>query len=168
MPRLSENQRNQAIGMLRAGALHIAVAQHFGCSRQAIHNLATRYANTGSVRDRPRPGQRRVTSRRDDRAIMLTLLRNRFKPATLTARQHRVSHQTIGRCLLQRNDPIRARRPYTGPILTARHRAARLAWARRYRRWTRNQWNDVVFSDESRFRVSHADGRVRVYRRRNE
>ena len=26
----------------------------------------------------------------------------------------------------------------------------------------------MIFSDESRFRVSHADGRVRVYRRRNE
>ena len=53
MPRLSENQRNQAIGMLQAGAIVHDVAQHFGCSRQTIHNL-----NNSSVRDRPRPGQR--------------------------------------------------------------------------------------------------------------
>ena len=31
----------------------------------------------------------------------------------------------------------------------------------------RRQWHNVIFSDKSRFSVSHADGRVRVYRRRN-
>ena len=61
------------------------------------------------------------------------------------------------------NTPIRAR-----PILTARHRAARLLLAQRHLHWTRRQWHNVFFSDESRFSVSQADGRVRVYRRRNE
>ena len=51
MPRLSENQRNQAIGMRQAGAVVNDFAQHFGCSRQTIHNLNTRFAITGSVRD---------------------------------------------------------------------------------------------------------------------
>ena len=67
MPRLSENQRNQTIGMLQAGAMVNDVAQHFGCSRQTIHNLNTRFVIAGSVRDRPRPGERRVTSQQDDR-----------------------------------------------------------------------------------------------------
>ena len=87
MPRLSENQRNQAIGMLQAGAMVNDVAKHFGCSRQTINNLNTRFAITGSVRDRPHPGQRRETSQQDDRYITLTHLRNRFLPATATARQ---------------------------------------------------------------------------------
>ena len=78
MPRLSENQRNQAIGMLQAGARIMDVAQHFGCSRQTIHNLSTRFGNTGSVHDRPRPGAPRLTSRRDDRVIGLNHLRNMF------------------------------------------------------------------------------------------
>ena len=38
----------------------------------------------------------------------------------------------------------------------------------RHLHWTRRQWHNVIFNDESRFSVSHADGRVRVYRRRNE
>ena len=65
MSRLSENQRDQAIGMLQAGATVNDVAQHLGCSRQTIHNLNTRFAITGSVRDRPR--KCRVTSQQDDR-----------------------------------------------------------------------------------------------------
>lgn len=168
MPRLAENQRNQAVGMLRAGTSVNDVALHFGCSRQTIHNLTTRYATTGSVTDRPRSGRPRATSRRDDHVITLTHLRNRFTPATVTSRRFRVTAQTIRNRLRQDRVPIRARRPYTGQILTARHRAARLAWARHHRHWTRAQWRNVIFTDESRFVVSFADGRVRVYRRWNE
>ena len=85
MPRLSENKRNQAIGMLQAGAMVNDVAQHFRCSRQTIHNFNTRFLITCYVRDRPRPGQRRVTSQLDDHYNTLTHLRNRFLPATATA-----------------------------------------------------------------------------------
>ena len=138
--------------MLQAGAMVNDVAQHFGCSRQTIHKLNTRFAMTGSVRDRPRPGQRRVTSLQDDRFITLTHLRNRFLPATATARQLGVYNriETIQNRLGKNNIPIRARRSYTGPILTARHRAARLLWAQRHLHWTRRQWHNVIFSDESR------------------
>ena len=126
MPRISENQRKQAIGMLQAGAMVNDVAQHFGCSRQTIHNLNTRFAITVSVRDRPRPGQHRVTSQQDDRYITLKHLRNRFLPSTATAQQLGVNAQTIQNRLRQNSIPIRVRRPYTGPILIARHKAPRL------------------------------------------
>ena len=168
MPRLSEDQRNQAIGMLLAGRAVTNVARQFHCSRQTIHSLLNRYNASGIVRDRPRSGRTRATTLRTDRVITLTHLRNRFLPATVTARRYGVHAQTIINRLRQNQFPIRARRPYTGQILTARHRAARLLWAQRHLLFTRNQWNSVLFSDESRFTVSHADGRVRIYRRRNE
>ena len=132
MPCLSENQRNQAIDMLQAGTIVNDVAQHFGCSRQTIHYLNNRFAIIGSVRDRPRPGQRRVTSQQDHRYITLTHLRNRILPATATAQQLGLNAQTIQNRLRQNNIPIRARRPYTCPILIARHGAARLLWAQRH------------------------------------
>lgn len=168
MPRLSENERNQAIGLLLGGWTAVAVAGHFGCSRQTIQNLLSRYVATGTVRDRQRPGRARATTLRTDRVITLTHLRNRFLPATVTARHYGVHAQTIINRLRQNQVPIHPRRPFTGQILTGHHRAARLLWARRYVRFTQRQWNSVIFSDESRFNVSHADGRVRVYRRRNE
>ncbi|WAR30417.1 TCB2-like protein [Mya arenaria] len=52
--------------------------------------------------------------------------------------------------------------------MTQRYRAARLLWARRHLIWRRADWNQVLFTDESRFTVSHADGRLRVYRHTNE
>ena len=58
--------------------------------------------------------------------------------------------------------------PMWDKCLTARHRAARLKWAQPHFRWGRQQWARVLFSDESRFNLSHHDGRIRVFRRIGE
>ena len=65
-------------------------------------------------------------------------------------------------------NPLRPRRPYVGQVLKARHRAARLQWAQRHFCWGQQQWARVLFSDESRFNLSHHDGRILVFRRRGE
>ena len=62
---------------------------------------------------------------------------------------------------------VRARRPLKRLQLLQRHRIARMNWAAGHQ-WTVQQWRNVMFSDESRYRRFHADGRVRVYRRRGE
>ena len=96
-------------------------------------------------------------------------LRNRFitmaSTASTTLGRH-ISRNTVMRRL--RTAGIRAYRPFLGMSLTAKHRINRLQWARRVRRWQRHDWSRVIFTDESRFTLFHADGRVRVYRRRGE
>ena len=74
--------------------------------------------------------------------------------------------RTVRRRLRDRH--LRARRPYRGPVLTPRHLQQRLLWCRRHLNWTRRQWGDVLFTDESKFNVYMADGRQRVWRRRGE
>ena len=75
------------------------------------------------------------------------------------------SDQTARRRL--RNAGIRARRPVKRLRLQHHHRLARLHWATAHR-WTAQEWRNVMFSDESRYRKFHADGRVKVFRRRGE
>ena len=53
-------------------------------------------------------------------------------------------------------------------LLSARHKATRLAWVREHVRWTRHQWSHVLFSDEVRVCLRHIDGRRRVWRRLGE
>ena len=48
--RLSKDQRNQVIGVLKAKSTVNDLARHFGCSRQTIHNLMNWYNRTGSFR----------------------------------------------------------------------------------------------------------------------
>lgn len=89
-------------------------------------------------------------------------LAQRLRQATGTL----ISHYTARNRL--RAARLTARRPYKGVLLTVRHRAAREKWARQHSCWTRQRWKRVVFTDESKFNLRGADGRVRVWRRRGE
>ncbi|KAI3370376.1 hypothetical protein L3Q82_024465, partial [Scortum barcoo] len=55
-----------------------------------------------------------------------------------------------------------------GVVLTAQHRAGRLAFAREHQDWQIRHWRPVLFTDESRFTLSTCDRRDRVWRRRGE
>ena len=166
MPRLNQNQRIQALTMLARGDNVSNVSRAFGCHRNTIIRLPKRFQQKSVVPDRRRPGRPRLTNPRTEKFITLTHLRRRFQTATSSARQCGISKQTVLRRLWQARQPIRPRRPYVGQVLTERHQAARLKWAQRYFRWGRQQWARVLFSDESRFKLSHHDGRSRVFRRR--
>ncbi len=41
-----------------------------------------------------------------------------------------------------------------GPVLTARHRGARLAFAIEHQKWQVRHWRPVLFTDENRFTLS--------------
>ncbi|GBO42252.1 hypothetical protein AVEN_134762-1 [Araneus ventricosus] len=46
-----------------------------------------------------------------------------------------------------------SRRPTLVPLLTARHKALLLSWARQHYNWTVDDWKHVAWSDESRFQL---------------
>nr|CAH7721710.1 unnamed protein product [Callosobruchus chinensis] len=75
-----------------------------------------------------------------------------------------ISTATIRRRVLASG--LRCRRPLRVPLLTARHRTARLQWARAHQDWLLPQWRNVHFSDESRFGLVSDDYRERVWRER--
>ena len=159
MPRLNNDKRNQAIGRLNAGMLATVVLRLFGCSRKTIEGLRRQFPVTGNVADRHRSGRPRVTTAADDRKIVLQHRRNRRLCAAATGRQYGIHPQTVRNRLRQNVQPVGAHRPYFGKILTQCHRTARIDVL----------IGDLILSsDESRFNLSHADGRERVYRCRGE
>ena len=164
MPRLTEQQGY-------AGIQHNVIARRFNVHKSTITRLYQSYRTTGSVKDRPRSGQPRVTTRRQDVFIRQRHLRDRFTTSVTTAqsvvgRHGRPIHPRTVRRRLKENG-ILCRLPIIGRIQTERHRVNRLQWARNHLTNRRN-WRDVVFSDESRFNLLSADGRVRVYLRQHE
>ena len=64
---------------------------------------------------------------------------------------------------VQRTQRLRSKYPTHVPLLTKCHRQLRLRWAREHRDWTIDQWKRVSWSDESRFAILHADGRIRIH-----
>ena len=162
-PSLSIENRNVAIGMLRAGAYVDVIARHFNVCKRTIFRLQARHRQTGSVQDRPRSGRPKKTAAREDRYLVTSSRRHRFMSCPELASRIRaatrtsVSHDTVRNRL--RAASLTARRPYVGIPLSQRHRDARVQWSRQHLQWTRRQWDSVIFTDESRFNVDGADGR---------
>lgn len=169
---LSAEDRGRALAWLDDGISGRAVSRRLGVSHSVVQRLWERFQNTGSTDHRPRSGRPRATGRRDDRFLLLSALRNR----TITAQRLRtefriatninVCQQTIRNRLYQFG--LHSRRAAVCLPLTPRHRQARLNWCRRHERWTRQQWGRTLFTDESRYTMSHSDGRERVWRRQGE
>ncbi|GFW26288.1 transposable element Tcb1 transposase [Trichonephila clavipes] len=70
-----------------------------------------------------------------------------------------LSARTIRRHLQQRG--LSARHPLIGLSLTQNHRRLNRQWCDERRMWAA-EWNEVVFTDESRICLQHHDGRIRV------
>ena len=170
MPRLTEEQRQRALGRLEAGEPDRVVAHHFNCNVSTIYRLRQRYEATNSCADRPRTGRPHVTTTRQDRAIVRRHLREPFLTATETAHstygthQRPISADTVRRRLSMRD--LRCRRPARGPIMTRRRRQMRLQWTQQRIHWRIREWRSILFTDESRFCISTTDDRQRVWRRR--
>ncbi|GFU54741.1 transposable element Tcb2 transposase [Trichonephila clavipes] len=77
-----------------------------------------------------------------------------------------VSYRIIRRHLAE--EYLGSRLPLHVLPLTPTHRHLRLEWCRVRKNWTAVEWDQVVFSDESRFNLSSYDNRVRVWRPRGE
>lgn len=73
-----------------------------------------------------------------------------------------VSAQTVRRSL--KANGLRAYAKRKVPFLLHRHQRACLEWARGSQFWTLQQWQHVIFSDESKFNVFGSDGRKYCWR----
>ncbi|GFX91087.1 transposable element Tcb2 transposase [Trichonephila clavipes] len=100
-----------------------------------------------------------LTARRH-RNMNATLLQQHLRSATGTT----VSTQTVRNRL--HGVGLYARRPMVCVRLTSRHRRDCREWATEHVNWRRNEWSNVLFSDESRFSIHPDDMRIFIWRDR--
>ncbi|GFU91053.1 transposable element Tcb2 transposase [Trichonephila clavipes] len=120
------------------------------------------FLETGNASRRPRQGRRWATTPNEDRYLVLTARRHRNMNATLLQQHLRSATDTTVSTQTVRNRlhgvGMYARRPMVCVKLTSRHRRDCREWATEHVNWRRNEWSNVLFSDESRFSV-HPDNR---------
>jgi hypothetical protein len=77
-----------------------------------------------------------------------------------------ISAQTVRNRL--REVVLRACRPVVRQVLTRHHQQQRRLWAQTHRCWSRQDWQKVLFTDESWFCLTRGDVWIAVYCRSNE
>lgn len=172
MRHLNETSVARAVSLIEDGRSIRYVSRILDVSPSVIHRLWRRYRETRGYKRRPGQGRKKKTTEVEDRFLVLSALRRRTSTARdlqndlRTATGAVISDQTIRNRL--RNAGLRSRIPFQAPRLTRQHKEARLRFAQNHVNWQLRQWKGVLFTDESRFRLTGTDGRTRVWRRPGE
>ncbi|GFV95804.1 transposable element Tcb2 transposase [Trichonephila clavipes] len=167
---LSDQEAWRVVGRFEGGQTQDEVAQAIGVSQSVISRIWNRFLETGNAGRRPGQGRRRSTTPNGDRYLVLTAPRHRNMNATLLQQHLRsatvttVSTQTVRNRL--HGVGLYARRPMVCVRLTSRHRCDRREWATEHVNWRRNEWSNVLFSDESRFSAYPDNRRIFIWRDR--
>ena len=140
-------------------------------NQSIISRLWNRFQQTGSTNNRQRSGKtsHNYSWARSVHPGLSSTESNRCRinhSAAGIPGLRRIRSQTVHNRLRQHG--IRPRRPNFGAVLTPSHRRERVRWYNRLRGWTFRNWRRIWFSDEYRFLLQKRDGRIRVYKRRNE
>ncbi|GFX47018.1 transposable element Tcb2 transposase [Trichonephila clavipes] len=150
---LTDSEASRVVGRLEGSQTQAEVAQAIGVSQSVISRIWNRFLETGSTGRRPGQGRRRATTPSEDRYLVLMAPRHRNMNATLhqqhlhSATSTTVSTQNVRNRL--HGVGLYPRRPMVCVILASRHRRDRREWATEHVNWRRNEWSNVLFSDES-------------------
>lgn len=135
-----------------------------GKSLSAVNRIIQAYRDEdGRLSDAPRSGRHRCTSEECDLLIVAAAVTDPFQSAgqIKAALNLQASEETIRRRM--REAGLRGFVAAQKPHLTDRQKAQRLQFSREYEHWTREEWTQVIFSDESTF-TSRWDQERRVWR----
>ncbi|GFV97644.1 transposable element Tc1 transposase [Trichonephila clavipes] len=153
------------VGLREAGLPYRAVAARVQRNSSTLMRVLKQWMDEGRTARKSVSGPRKVTSAREDRRLVRmaqtdrTAFSRQLAAQWSTATRVSLCASSIRRRLLQRG--LHARIALYRIPLTQNHRRLRLHWANVHKSW-RADWQQVVFSDESRFNLWHHDGRIRV------
>ncbi|GFS97286.1 transposable element Tcb1 transposase [Trichonephila clavipes] len=133
--------------------------------------ICDRWMEEGTTERRGRSHPPQCTTSREDRQIVRMAVTD-CSVTSRTVAQHieSATHHSVSACTIRRRlqqSGLSARRPFLGLPLTQNHRRLRRQWCEERMMWVA-EWNEVVFTDESRICLQHHDGRIRVWRHREE
>jgi transposase len=152
---ICETDRKLIVQMHKDGKKVAEIAAEKGICVMSVFRILQRYKNEGSYKIKPRSGRPRKLTNRAVRRIV----RNSQKQPVLGLMELQqqtdvdASLSTIRNRLAENN--IHSYRPTTKPELSEAQIRGRLNWCKEHKSWTADQWEKVIFSDETMMNLPH-------------
>ena len=165
-PQLTLFECGQAIAW--KGILSIeTIAKKLDRDPTTISRLFQRYEKTGTHQRKSGSGRPRKTTPREDRRIVREAQSNRR--ASSRSLKQSLSLDVSPKTIRNRLHEVGIRSYWTTkkPFISETNRKRRIAWAKKHIHWTKEQWHQVLWSDESPFTLRY-QGKRRVWRSHNE
>ncbi|GBM55977.1 hypothetical protein AVEN_45126-1 [Araneus ventricosus] len=134
--------RGQIVGSRRMGHSISEIVRELGFLRARVYREYTNGGEKTSDRTNCK-GQLALNERGVRRLSRIVRSQRSRTLAQITTQLNQGASRTVSKRTVQRSlhrMGFGSRRPTRVPLLNARHRAARLAWAREHREWTLEDW----------------------------
>lgn len=149
----SMEDRWNVIHCRKEGMSYNTMQKRFGYSRSFIARWWKRYQETGGVEDAPRSGRPHLLTPGQRRDVARMLKRKATNSLRVVAKKMNTDHGvTVSKDTIRREvmeEGLVYRRRKKKPLLTEKHKKARLRFARRRRQ--QGFWDRVMWSDEASF-----------------
>ena len=157
MPKLSQFQRAAIIGELQRGKMKAAIARDMGVTKSCVTKIARKVARLGperSLKNSPGAGRPPKSSLQDVKRIIREIKKEPFLTAVKIKKRLALDHLSVRRIqeILQKAG-YPARKAARKPLLTPAMKEKRLKFAQDHLHWSEEDWLDVMFSDESSFKL---------------
>ncbi|GFU86424.1 transposable element Tcb1 transposase [Trichonephila clavipes] len=168
---VSEFDRGRIVAYRECGLSFREIGSCDGRNQTTVMRICDLWMQEGTTDRRGRSHLPQWTTSREDRQIVrmavtdLSVTLRTIAQHIESATHHSVSARTIRRRLPQSG--LSARHSLLGLLVTQNHRRLHRQWCNERRMWVA-EWNEVVFTDESRICLQHHDGRIQVWRHRGE
>ncbi|GFX39541.1 transposable element Tcb1 transposase [Trichonephila clavipes] len=168
---VSEFHRGRIVVYRDCGLSFREISSRVGRNQTNVMRICDRWMQEGTTERRGRSHPPQCTTSREDRQIVrMTVIGRSVTSRTVAQHIESVTHHSVSAFTIRRRlqqSGLSARRPLLGLPLTQNHRRFCRQWCDERRMWV-TEWNEAVFTDESRICLQHHDGRIRVWRHRGE
>ncbi|CAG8663885.1 5730_t:CDS:1 [Scutellospora calospora] len=170
MPRdtqLSDFEKGQIVGMHKLGATMTFIATVLNRDRSAVSRFLTRYRE-GNVETVIRSGRPLMMTNMDKQNLIDATIHYNDLPLKEILANHDINiSPSLARKILHKNG-IWGRIATKKPGLSPNQAEARLAWCNAHVNWSTNDWQKVIFSDESSVEIGGCSRKMIVWRMKGD
>lgn len=166
--RLSTEEKGVIVGMSRSGMSQRSIATELGMPRSTIEYVLKKFNDYGTVVTRKVVRRRCKLTHRGRRELVRILIQNRRIP--LVSIIEKMTEKVCVRTLRKEIKRIGFRSCVAAkkPFLSHKHKADRLAFAKKHQSWNTLDWMHVIWTDEASFEIGKNSRQVKVWRRSYE